>query len=276
MMVAGKKEERGEGGFNMELRILENNKKENKCSFILKDTNAAFANALRRNIINKVPVMAIEDVEFRKNSSILYDEMIAHRLGLIPLTTDLKGYNLPSECSCKGKLCAKCKIKLILKAKGPCTVYASDLKSRDPKIKPVYPKMPIVKLLKNQTLELEATAVLGEGKEHIKWSPGLAYYKYKPIIEIGKYKDAAIIAKVCPVDVFDVKDNKLTINKDNYLKCHLCNACKDIDSGIEVRESESEIVFNVESFGQLDCEEILLKAVDIFDKQLSELQKKIK
>lgn len=260
----------------MEVRLLEHNKKEKKILFILKGTNAAFANVLRRNIINKVPVMAIEDVEFRKNSSILYDEIIAHRLGLIPLTTDLKTYNLPRECSCKGKLCAKCKVKLVLKAKGPCTVYASDFKSKDPKIKPVYPKIIIVKLLKGRTLELEATAILGQGKEHIKWSPGLVYYKYKPIIEIEKYKDASIIAKVCPVNVFDAKNNKLTINKDNYIKCHLCGACHDIDNGIKLNESDSEVVFYLESFGQLNCKEILLKAMDIFDKQLNELQKKIK
>ena len=83
----------------MEVRLLEHDKKKNKCSFILKDTNAAFANVLRRNIINKVPVMAIEDVEFRKNSSVLYDEIVAHRLGLVPLATDLKTYDLPAECS---------------------------------------------------------------------------------------------------------------------------------------------------------------------------------
>ena len=136
--------------------------------------------------------------------------------------------------------------------------------------------MPIVKLLKGQSLELEASAILGEGKEHIKWSPGLAYYKYKPIIEIGKYKDASIIAKVCPVDVFDVKEGKLSINKDNYLKCHLCGACQDIDPGIKLNESDSEIVFYLESFGQLSCKDILFKAMDIFDKQLSELQKKVK
>lgn len=262
----------------MEIRLLDydkKNKKIKKVSFILKNSNAAFANVLRRIIINKVPVMAIENVEFRKNSSILYDEIIAHRLGLLPLTTDLKSYNLPKECKCKGKFCARCSVKLILKVKGPCTVYASDLKSRDSKIKPVYPNMPIVKLLKGQALELEAIAVLGEGKEHIKWSPGLVYYKYKPIIEIKKYKDASIIAKVCPVDVFDVKNGKLMINKDNYLKCHLCGACKDIDD-IKLSESDSEIVFYLESFGQLSCKEILLKMTDIFDAQLKELQKKIK
>src|SRR3989338_8883415 len=165
----------------MELRVLSNNKDEGKLSFIIKDTTPAFANTLRRIMIEEVPVMAIEEVEFRKNNSILYDEMIAHRLGLLPLSTDLKSYNLPSECKCEGKGCARCQLKLTLKSKGPCMVYASDIHTRDAAVKPVYPKTPIVKLLKNQGLELEATACLGQGKEHVKWAPCHVYYKNKPI-----------------------------------------------------------------------------------------------
>src|SRR3989339_1802678 len=169
----------------MEIRVLSNEKEEGKLSFIAKDITPAFANTLRRIIADEVPTMAIEDVEFQKNNSILYDEMIAHRLGLIPLKTDLKSYNLPSECKCEGKGCNRCQLKLVLKAtKGSGTVYASELKSKDPAVKPVYGDMPIVKLLKGQTLELEATAVLGTGKSHIKWSPGHVWYKYKPIVEI--------------------------------------------------------------------------------------------
>ena len=74
----------------MEIRVLSNEKEEGKLSFIAKDITPAFANTLRRIIADEVPTMAIEDVEFTKNNSILYDEMIAHRLGLIPLSTDLK------------------------------------------------------------------------------------------------------------------------------------------------------------------------------------------
>src|SRR3989338_9111589 len=144
------------------------------------------ANALRRTVINEVPSMAIEDVEFRKNNSLLYDEMIAHRLGLIPLKTDLKSYNLPEECTCKGEGCAKCQAVATLKVKGPKMVLASELKFKDPAIKPAFPDMPIVLLLKNQELELEATAVLGKGKVHSKWIPAHVHYKYKPVIEIGK------------------------------------------------------------------------------------------
>ena len=138
----------------MEIRVLENNKEQGKVSFILKDSTPAFANTLRRLMIDDVPAMAIEDVEFQKNNSILYDEMIAHRLGLVPLKTDLKSYNLPDKCKCEGKGCNRCQLKMVLRAtKGSGVVYASEIKSKDPAVKPVFPNMPIVKLLKGQTLD---------------------------------------------------------------------------------------------------------------------------
>lgn len=163
----------------MEVKIPDYDKKSNKLCFVLKNSDVVFANAIRRTIIDEVPTMAIEDVEFRRNNSVLYDEVIAHRLGLIPLKTDLKSYNLPSKCKCEGAGCARCQVKLILRSSTPGYVYASELKSQDPKISPVYPEMPIAKLLKGQKIELEAVAVLGKGKEHAKFSPGHAYYKYK-------------------------------------------------------------------------------------------------
>ncbi|MBW2997208.1 DNA-directed RNA polymerase subunit D, partial [Candidatus Woesearchaeota archaeon] len=132
----------------METELIEHNKKQNRVVFLLKNATPAFANMLRKTIIDEVPTMAIEDVEFRKNSSVLYDEIIAHRMGLIPLATDLKSYSMPAECTCKGEGCSKCQLQMTLKAKGPGYVYASDMKSNDPKVVPVEPKIPIVKLIK--------------------------------------------------------------------------------------------------------------------------------
>ncbi|MBW2994491.1 DNA-directed RNA polymerase subunit D, partial [Candidatus Woesearchaeota archaeon] len=192
-----------------EIQMLNKDKKTGRVDVLLKNTTAALANTIRRTIIDSVPTMAIEEVEFRKNDSVLYDEILAHRLGLIPLKTDLKSYMLPENCKCKGEGCARCTLKLILKAKGPGTVYASDIKSKDPKIKPVYPKMIIVKLLKGQELELEATAILGHGNDHVKFSPGLVWFNAEPKITvtnkaelIEKYKEKF------PMDVFD-KNGKI-------------------------------------------------------------------
>jgi DNA-directed RNA polymerase subunit D len=261
----------------MEIELIEQNKKQNRVVFLLKAATPAFANMLRKTIIDEVPTMAIEDVEFRKNSSVLYDEIISHRLGLIPLATDLKSYVLPEECTCKGEGCSKCQLMFTLKAKGPGYVYASDLKSKDPKVVPMHPKMPIVKLIKGQILELEATAVLGRGNEHAKWSPALSYYKYKPVIEVKKgVQDAKAVADSCPVNVYSVKNKELVINKDNLLKCHLCCACTDIDpQHIKLNESSSEFIFAVESWGQLSPKEIVSTAVGIMQKKCDEVVKLI-
>src|SRR3989344_7648064 len=137
----------------MNIQLLD--KQEHSIKFVFKGINSVIANTLRRLIVNEVPTMAIDVVEFNKNNSALYDETIAHRLGLVPLTTDLKSYNLPKGCKCEGKGCESCQLKLVLKAKGPGFVYSSELKSQDPKVKPVFDKIPIVKLLKDQELVIE-------------------------------------------------------------------------------------------------------------------------
>ena len=255
-------------------------KDKNKVEFLLKDANAAMANTLRRLIAENVPVMAIDDVEFSKNSSVLYDEIIAHRLGLLVLRTDLESYNLKSECKCKGEGCARCQTTLTLSAKGPCTVYGSDFQCKDPKVRPVHGKTPIVKLLKGQELELIATARLGFGSEHVKWSPGLAWYKHKPLIDINEKKNTnpEACAQSCPVDVFEVKDGKLAVNKKNHLRCHLCMACVDVaaNNSVSVAKSPDEFVFYLEPWGQLDAGEIIDVAVKAFQDMLKDFEENLK
>ena len=264
MIRAERKAEKEVEGSKMEIRLLNKDKKNAKVSFLLKGVMPSFANSLRRSIIAEVPTMAIEDVEFRKNSSVLYDEIVAHRLGLLPLKTDLETYDMPDKCGCSKAGCAKCQVKMTLKAKGPCMVLASEIESKDPKIVPAFPNMPIVKLLKGQELEFEATAILGRGKDHVKWSPGLAYYKYRPVVEIVKQpENAEEIAKKCPVDVFEFKNKKLTIDKDNLMKCHLCGECAELSNGeIKINETSEDFIFEIESFGQLSCDEMVTKALD--------------
>jgi DNA-directed RNA polymerase subunit D len=278
MVDAGRKAEKEEGGSNkMDIRLLEKNDDQKKMSFILKGTNANFANLLRRYIVERVYTMAIEDIELNDNSSILYDEIVAHRLGLITLTTDLKSYFPINKCKCDGKGCNRCTLKLTLKEEGPGIVYASSIKSKDPKVKPVFGKTPIVKLLKDQKIELIATAVLGQGCDHAKFSPGFAFYKFKPDIKIIKNpQNSEEIAKSCPVDVFDFKDNTISVNKDNLMKCHLCNQCVEIADGAVEIEGNQDIIFNVESWGQLDCREMVLSALDEFSNDLDEFEKLLK
>lgn len=272
-----KRRQEREACIKMEVRLLENKKDENKISFILKDSNASYANALRRIMMEEVPVMAIEDVEITKNSSILYDEIIAHRLGLLPLTTDLKSYNLPDKCKCEGKGCARCQVKLTLQAsKGSGMVYASEIKSKDSAIKPAYPKMPIVKLLKSQQLELEATAILGKGKAHSKWSPCLVYYKKKPVVEIGNVKNPEEVVDKTHGNIFEIKNGKLEVIKENLFKYDLAGVAEEVSNdGIKVTYVD-DYIFSIESWGQLSCKEIVAKAIEIFNEQLDEFAEKIK
>jgi DNA-directed RNA polymerase subunit D len=265
----------------MDYTVLKNEKKEGKLSFVLGKATVAFANSLRRIALEEVPTMAIEEVEVRKNTSVLYDEVLAHRLGLTPIKTDLKSYNLPSECPCKGAGCAQCQLKLSLKAKGPATVYASEIESSDPKSVPVFPKMPIVKLLKGQTLELEMVAVLGQGKEHSKWTPGSVYYKYLPTITISKKGESCLdCIKLCPQAVFEKKGEKLAINEKTLMNCHLCGQCEETSKGeVKVERDVNNFVFYIESWGQLTPEEILTQAssrLEIKFDEFAEAFKKVK
>ncbi len=256
----------------MEMKIL--SKDDETLVLLIKDSDFTTVNTLRRLIINDVPTLAMEDITFQKNSSALYDEFVAHRLGLIPLKTDLKSYTLPSKCKCKGKGCAHCQLFLSLKAQGQKTVYAEEIVSQDPKVKPLYPKTPIVKLLKKQALEFEAIAVLGTGKEHMKFSPGLVFYQSYPIIKVGNVKNPEAVASVCPTKVYDVKNNKLVIVDE--LKCILCNACVDASPEIKVEGSKKDFIFTVESFGQLSPNEMVLKAFDVFDEKLDDFSEALK
>lgn len=256
----------------MEIKVIENNKQAGKVTFLLKESTAAFANTIRRLATAEVPAMAIEEVEFSKNNSVLYDEIVAHRLGLVPLKTDLKSYNLPEKCKCEGKGCARCQLKLVLKSdKGDEMVYASQLKSKDPAVKPVYPDMPIVKLLKSQSIELEATAVLGKGKNHVKWCPCHAYYRHKPVAEIDKgIKNPEEIVEAVPGGVFEIKNDAL-VAKDHLYKYDLAGAAERASHGKVRIKNTNDFIFNIESFGQLSCKEILKVSMDVLDEQLDEV-----
>jgi len=254
----------------MEIRTLE--KEDNKLTYMIKDSTPGFVNAMRRIMLGEVPVMAIEDIEFRKNSSILYDEIIAHRLGLIPLTTDLKSYTLPLHCKCKGKGCARCQVQLTMKVKGPCMVYASDLKSKDSAIKPVYPKMPIVKLLKGQQIELIATAMLGQGKIHAKWSPCHVFYKKKVQVDIdnAKIDDKEKCVERVPRGVLELKNGNLQIAKDKILDAELCDVAADLYPNAITITPTNDYIFTVESWGQLEPKKIVQEASRILDEKCEE------
>jgi DNA-directed RNA polymerase subunit D len=162
----------------MKVKNLEKSKEE--INFSVEEMNHSFANELRRIMTSEILTMAIEFVDFKKNDSSLPDELVANRLGQIPLTFDAKAYNLNETCeNCKGKGCSRCQIELVLKKKGPGVVYSGDLKSKSNDVQPVFDKIPIVELFGDKDeMQLEAIAQLGNGRKHAKWQAAVVGYKY--------------------------------------------------------------------------------------------------
>ncbi len=160
----------------MKIQILEKNDKEIK--FVLEESNPQFANALRRIMLSEIPIMAVDTIDFHSNDSVLYNEVIAHRLGLIPLVFNPKDFNLREECTCGGKGCSLCQVVFALDKKGPSMVYSKDLKSSNKEVKPLYDNIPIVELFEGQKLKLEAYAILGFAKKYAKWQAAKASYNY--------------------------------------------------------------------------------------------------
>jgi len=198
----------------LKVKILE--KSDYRMKLQIEGITTAMAGELRRIMISEIPTMAIEWVDFHTNDSILWDEIIAHRLGLIPLTFDPKFFNFKDECQCEGKGCTRCQVAFALKRTGPAMVYSGDLKTTDDRVKPVFDKIPIVELMDGQELELEALAELGLGKNHAKWQGAIVGYKFD-----GKDKFIFDIESVCGLkveDVFAIAIDVLNEKLDDFSK----------------------------------------------------------
>lgn len=258
----------------MKIEIL--NKNDSEIRFLVEGIKPSFASALRRIMISEIPTMVIEWVDFKSNDSVLNDEIIANRLGLIPLTFDQKAYNLPSECGCKGKECSRCQVKLTLKKKGPSMVYSGDLKSNAKDVKAVFDKIPIVELFENQELQFEAIAQLGVGREHVKWQCAVVGYKSKPNVIIGKNVDAkSEYANSCPVKILKIDGNRLVVT--DPLKCIMCMQCVEAsENKIKIEALEDSFIFNVETASGLSAEDVVTTAAEILENKLKEFEKNLK
>ncbi|MHA1129318.1 MAG: DNA-directed RNA polymerase subunit D [Candidatus Helarchaeota archaeon] len=254
----------------MKITVLE--KKENYLRMIIEDIDAVFTNSLRRIIIAEVPSLAIDDVWIVENDSPLYDEIIAHRLGLVPLKTDLETYVLPSQCKCEGEGCPQCQVSFTITKEATedtLTVYSGDLQSEDPAISAAATKIPIVELIRGQKLVLEAYAKLGIGEDHAKWQPvATCTYKYLPIISIdyGTCEKCEKCVDTCPRHILSFQNNQIQIQ--NPMTCNFCMSCEEAcevtpAKAIHVSWDSSKFIFTIESTGVLPCETIVSKATDI-------------
>lgn len=259
------------------MKITKIDEKDGRMAVLIEKARPDLVNAIRRTVIDEVPTMAVDEVEFRSNDSVMYDEMLAHRIGLVPLTTDLKSYELPDGETPTKDLPAKQMITFTCKAKGPALVTSKDLKSKDPSIKPVFDNIPLVKLLDGQELEFEARATLGRGRDHAKWSPALAFFKQKPSITVKQQPDSPEdFVKAVPHGLLQVKSGKVAVDEDVLLKNPLASDAIDSSDVIEIEHSPEDYVLYIESWGQLDPKEILQHAVDLIEARIDSFEKEFK
>ncbi len=245
----------------------------NSIKFILRDCSLALANSLRRAMKALVPTLAVDYVDFYVNTSYVYDEMIAHRIGLIPIKTDLNRFNLPSECVCGGEGCPNCQISLRLNVEGPKVVYSGDFISDDPQITFVYDNIPIIELFEGQQLMIEAVARLGTGKEHAKFQPvSVCYYKIIPKIEISeKCNLCGDCIDACPRNVLTKREK---IEVLNLLNCSMCLECvKACELKAISVEETNDYLFTAEGTGALPVKEVVRKAIEILKDKAVEMNK---
>lgn len=237
--------------------------KETSVDFILSNVNTSFANAFRRVMIAEIPTVAIDLVDFIQNSTPLPDEMIAHRLGLIPIRSENADVLYPPDrCPrCEGEGCPMCRVTFfcdVSSGDSERIVTTNDFQLYDPinageefasmsdvarTIVPVeLPAVPgedpvpitITKMGKNQQLKFLAHATRGIGRTHAKWSPICACaYRHVPRIEIDRtllkeiprQEEKEMIVRSCPCGVLRYDPTEDTIEVDQRSECTFCNQC---------------------------------------------------
>ncbi|MBN1800921.1 MAG: DNA-directed RNA polymerase subunit D [Candidatus Lokiarchaeota archaeon] len=256
--------------------------------FVLEGISIEMVNAIRRIMLTEIPVMAIDEVIILKNDSPLYDEIVSHRLGMIPLKTDLDAYRLPSECECDGFGCPLCQVSLTCEiqntSNSPITVFSGDLKSNDPVIVPVSPDIPILKIDKNNSVIIEAYAKLGHAREHMKWQAvSNVHFRLYPKVDFddskcAKCQDKCVVSRLCPKNLYDFSDKKTPkLEKDYWKTCDLCNACRDAcpEKAIKLGKIKDKYIFVVESDGVLPFDIVIKKTFEIFNEKIREFEEKL-
>jgi DNA-directed RNA polymerase subunit D len=254
---------------------------ERVAKFTLSGVSTSFANMFRRAMVSEVPTLAIEDVRIYDNTSVLFDEMLTHRLGLIPLRTDLKRYARRSECTCEGAGCPVCTATYTLSVEGPRTVYSSDLIPQDPDAAPAEEKIPIIDLGRDQKIVLEAYAIVGTGNEHAKWQATTACgYKNYPQITIGELCDGCgMCVDECPRNVLETAQGKVRVIAEQQEFCSLCRLCEQAcvaggigtEAAIRIGTDASSFIFVVEGDGSMPVREIIERALQYIQKSSGDL-----
>ncbi len=242
---------------------------------VIEGVDHSFVNAIRRTLLADVPKLAIEEVTIYDNTGALFDEMVAHRLGLLPIPTDPAAFNFKETCTCEGEGCANCTVLYTISKEGPCVVTSGDLTPVEAKFACPDPDIPIVRLMEGQRLMLEAAATMGRGSTHAKWQAvqGASYREY-PILTVKStpaLSQAAIdlISSTVPADCATVENGKLVIKDEEKAYRYLRNvrSVTDIDN-VEFSTDPTKFIFRFETDGGLHPKDAMKSAIEIVMEKL--------
>ncbi|PFH36850.1 DNA-directed RNA polymerase I RPAC1 [Besnoitia besnoiti] len=254
--------------------------------FELKGVDVAIPNALRRILISEVPTVAIETVQIWQNTGVVQDEVLAHRLGLIPFVVDPTALNyrqpnqdFTDENALRVSLHVKCTEQSLGPHQTSLPVYAKDIKwePMSPSQKEafaasppraVHPDILITKLRPGQEIELKAYLEKGVGKTHAKWSPVCtAVYRLEPEIvfkEPIQGEEATELCSLCPMGVFDIEDTTGEAYARYPRNCTTCRACIErFPNKVELRKIKDRFIFSVESSGAVPAPLLFKMAIEI-------------
>lgn len=246
-------------------RIAVTEYSEDTVKFILYDTDLSVANALRRVLLAEVPTLAIDTVEVIKNTSVMDDEFLVHRLGLIPLSSEVVNmFKYSRDCTCDST-CNLCCVELTLNVR--CTgdttidVTSRELLSQHATVIPVHGDddngILLCKLRKNQEIYLRCFAKKGVAKEHAKWSPVSAVgFEYDPdnLLHHTTYWVEEDIDKEWPKSEYSTKEKY------------------PVDEPFDANAQPNKFFFTVETTGALKPEQVLSSAFAVLLGKLSAVQ----
>lgn len=233
---------------------------ERDARFLVRGITPAFANGIRRAILADVPTLSIDTVRFVENSSVLFDEVLALRMGLVPLTTP------------EGEFDEDDVVTLAIDVEGPETAYSGDLVSSDPQVEPADENIPLIELKDGQRLEAEAEAKLGRGRDHAKFQGGVAVgYRHLQHVEVGD--DASEYAEDEPNIVRGVIEDGDDLVATSEFGHDLTNRYPGKE--VTVEDVPNAFVFHVESDGSMPVDELVLRAVESLSMRADELREKV-
>jgi DNA-directed RNA polymerase subunit D len=250
---------------------------EDRIRFLLSGVTTALANGIRRACMSEVPILAIDELSLYDNTSVLFDEQIALRMGQVPLQVeDLDIFSRAEECQCNGEGCPGCRVEFMLSVEGPGMVYSKDIQFTDPSVKPAFDKIPIVILGENEKLVMEGYATKRVGRDHTKWQAGtLCGYKNVQSIEIGECTGCGKCVEVCPRQVLVMEDGRAKAT--NTLECSQCKLCVDAcEAGaMKVTPVLDSFVLTIESSGCMPAKDLVTRAAEGIKKRAEELDAKL-